>query len=286
MTRSTIMSEKIHTIPSDFFEGNISDTNVYFYETAANSTNNKIIFEQHTICFLVKGTKTVYSKADHHTFDGSTLMLLHAGNTLMTEKTTHNNEYKSILAFFSDKFLSDFIIQNHIKPPEAKTHHTLILLAKDAYIQHFETSLALLKNEPFLSNALVETKITEILHYLLTHFPDRLLMFFQNALSRNQHSPFLEVINGVKDYNLTNAELAFLCNMSVSTFKRRFSEVFNTSPSQYFRAQKMNDALMLIREGKRPSEIYDALGYENLSTFSQEFKKFFGVSPTASIQEI
>lgn len=286
MTRSTIMSEKIHTIPSDFFEGNISDTSLYFYETSANSINNKIIFEQHTICFLVKGTKTVYSKADHHTFDGSTLMLLHAGNTLMTEKTTHNNEYKSILAFFSDKFLSDFIIQNHIKPPEAKTHHTLILLAKDAYIQHFETSLALLKNEPFLSNALVETKITEILHYLLTHFPDRLLMFFQNALSRNQHNPFLEVINGVKDYNLTNAELAFLCNMSVSTFKRRFSEVFNTSPSQYFRAQKMNNALMLIREGKRPSEIYEALGYENLSTFSQEFKKFFGVSPRASIQEI
>ena len=41
----------------------------------------------------------------------------------------------------------------------------------------------------------------------------------------------------------------------------------------------MARAALLLKQSKRPSEIYFDLGYENLSAFSNEFKKHFGVSP-------
>jgi AraC-like DNA-binding protein len=78
---------------------------------------------------------------------------------------------------------------------------------------------------------------------------------------------------------LTIDELAFLCNMSVSTFKRHFSEVFHTSPKKYFIQNRMEKAKKLLQLNKRTSEIYFELGYSNLSSFSSEFKKHFGVSP-------
>lgn len=43
---------------------------------------------------------------------------------------------------------------------------------------------------------------------------------------------------------------------------------------------RMEKAKQLLQKHKKPSEIYLDLGYENLSSFSLEFKKIYGVSPS------
>ena len=48
----------------------------------------------------------------------------------------------------------------------------------------------------------------------------------------------------------------------------------------------MEKAGLLLRQNKKPSEIYYELEYENLSSFSNEFKKFFGVSPKNYLNKI
>lgn len=75
-------------------------------------------------------------------------------------------------------------------------------------------------------------------------------------------------------------ELAFLCNMSLSTFKRRFAYLYGTSPSRWLLERRMEKAAVLLRQADRNvSELYDELGYENLSSFIQSFKQFYGVTP-------
>ncbi|MEM9024275.1 MAG: AraC family transcriptional regulator, partial [Bacteroidota bacterium] len=79
---------------------------------------------------------------------------------------------------------------------------------------------------------------------------------------------------------LTLEELAFLCNMSISTFKRHFQQIYEVAPSRWFREKRLQRAEYLLRvQHQKPSEVYREVGFENLSSFTQAFKKHFGTTP-------
>lgn len=75
-------------------------------------------------------------------------------------------------------------------------------------------------------------------------------------------------------------ELAGCVNMSTSSFHRAFKEVTSLSPIQYLKKVRLNKAMsMLVEEGVRASEAARLVGYESVSQFSREFKRYFGASP-------
>ncbi|MBF2707881.1 helix-turn-helix domain-containing protein [Flavobacterium soyangense] len=271
--------EQIYQLPADFFGGNPSETNIYFYQTQKSSQKNKVVFNQNLICFLQEGNKEVYYGTENILLDNTKILLLQVGNTIMTEKTTDDNAYQSILLFFSDKFLIDFVAKYNIKLDQNATVNNPVIFVKDEYVSYYEKSLLFLSNTKDPGNKLTEAKINELLLYLIENKPAETINFIQNVVNRIKNVPFYKLINNNTNFNLTNEELAFLSNMSVSTFKRKFFETFSNTPKQYYIEQKMNQAMLLLQKKKRPSEIYFELGYENLSAFSNEFKKHFGVSP-------
>ena len=68
--------------------------------------------------------------------------------------------------------------------------------------------------------------------------------------------------------------------MSESSFKRVFKKHFQSSPGKWFREKRLEHSAFLLRnKSKRPSDIYQEIGYENLSNFTQAFKIKFGVTP-------
>jgi AraC-like DNA-binding protein len=79
--------------------------------------------------------------------------------------------------------------------------------------------------------------------------------------------------------NLKLEELAFLCNVSASTFKRKFVKLYNETPARYFLRKKMEMAKVLLLENANPIEVYYQVGYESHSSFSQSFKQMYGLSP-------
>ncbi|RYZ52451.1 MAG: AraC family transcriptional regulator [Sphingobacteriales bacterium] len=75
-------------------------------------------------------------------------------------------------------------------------------------------------------------------------------------------------------------ELAFLSNNSVSSFKRKFTKIYGTSPGKWLVEQRMFKAARILKQSdKKPNEIYLEMGYENLSSFIQSFKQVHGVTP-------
>ena len=68
--------------------------------------------------------------------------------------------------------------------------------------------------------------------------------------------------------------------MSASTFKRVFKDQFDESPIKWFTDQKLNNlAYLLKQKGKRPSDIYEEIGYSSLSNFTQAFKIKYDETP-------
>ena len=80
--------------------------------------------------------------------------------------------------------------------------------------------------------------------------------------------------------NLKLEEIAFLCNMSLSTFKRHFINEYKTSPGKWLKDKRLEKAKETLEQKKlKPSDIYLNFGYNNLSNFSIAFKNKFGFSP-------
>lgn len=81
--------------------------------------------------------------------------------------------------------------------------------------------------------------------------------------------------------NLTMEQLAFICNMSLSTFKRKFKEVYNETPARYIRTQRLNHAasLLVCNEESIANICYDS-GFVDVTTFSASFQDQFGMSPS------
>ena len=95
------------------------------------------------------------------------------------------------------------------------------------------------------------------------------------------HLEIRKVVENNISSNLTVEELAFLCHLSPSTFKRNFARIYHTTPINWFLEQRMKMAAGMLRlQKEKPSEIFYRLGYENHSSFTKAFRKFYGVSPS------
>lgn len=78
---------------------------------------------------------------------------------------------------------------------------------------------------------------------------------------------------------LSAAEIAQLCNISLSSLKKIFTRYAGMGVSRYFTEMKMRYAAEQLREGKRVGEIAAELGYYDQNYFSTAFRRTMGVSP-------
>ncbi|OAV45188.1 AraC family transcriptional regulator [Lewinella sp. 4G2] len=81
--------------------------------------------------------------------------------------------------------------------------------------------------------------------------------------------------------DLSTEELAHLCGMSLSTFKRTFRKTYGDAPAGFIRQRRLERAAELLRrtDGRISDVAYDC-GFKELAHFSRTFQKVYGVSPT------
>lgn len=89
----------------------------------------------------------------------------------------------------------------------------------------------------------------------------------------------LEIINKrISDPELNVETLADAIGMSRGHLHRKIKEITGTSPGDYIRAIRLNQAAQLLQGGKKNiSQVAYSVGYSNPSVFSTAFKAFFGI---------
>lgn len=76
--------------------------------------------------------------------------------------------------------------------------------------------------------------------------------------------------------------LARSAHVSPAHFSRSFRAAFGESPHQYLLRRRLERAKALLRAGELPvTEVCLAVGFTSLGSFSAQFSRFVGRSPTA-----
>ena len=280
---------KVHHLPQDIFlnKKEASEELIFHnYSATVGSFKGRSILHKNAISLVLSGEKTMHFANTTVNIKDNEFHFLSAGNCLASMDLSKKKLFRSILIFFDNKVLTDFYLKHSKaieqfkkgKKPESRGY---VAFQKDKFIYNYIDSLSLLfESDVKISLEMKLLKFEELMLYLLEKHPAKVLSF---QSTQGKGFDDLEIRKAV-EANITNPisleELAFLCNVSLSTFKRRFQKIYGTSPSKWMLQRKMEIARDLLRHYKeKPSEVYHKIGYENHSSFAQSFKETYGITP-------
>ncbi len=255
------------------------------HESEIGSTNTQITLEKNLFSFLLEGCKRVQYAGTKASINPDQFLLLSSGNCLMSEKiAAPKGRYDSILLFFDNALLTDFFVRHQKSVQSLKVtsnYEPFLVFEKDAFIRNFIDSLSLLLNagQP-ISQELQRIKLEELLVYLSISYPEVISRLHKCNYDSDKDLLIRQAVTSSLYTTITVEELAFLCNMTLSTFKRHFARMYGSSPSKWLLARRMERAAQLLTVNNLiPSEIYQDLGYENLSSFIKSFKQIYKITP-------
>ncbi|WP_074409938.1 helix-turn-helix domain-containing protein [Aquimarina megaterium] len=256
------------------------DLFVYDFKMTEDTIKTKVNLNMHMFSFLQVGKKQVHFAGTSVTVNKDQSLLLKKGNWIWTELLDTDAIYYCKLLFFSEKILEDFL-EKHIQHQQiVKEEVPYFAIRNDAYITSYLNSLSTISDAPtvFIEN-LLSVKFEEIMLYLIHKYGKKFELYLKSLIVK-ETSPFKKIVESKIHSNLKLEEIAFLCNMSLSTFKRHFISEYRTSPGKWLQDKRLQKAKETLELGKlTPSDIYLDFGYNNLSNFSIAFKNKFGVSP-------
>jgi len=269
------------TLPDELALNSTLSIEVYDYESTQEISKQQILLNKNTFSFLQEGTKEVFFDNSSYAINNSQFLLMKSGNCLMTEKLSNVEEYyRSVLLFFSNEDVLKFIRKFELNTPDSKNYYSTYSFSYDVFIKRFvESLLDISKLSKKIQSRILETKFEEIMLYLV-EFKGVEFLYSLISNSSNEHQKFIQTIESNQLNKLTIKELSFISNMSVSTFKREFEKHFRSTPSKWFQEKRLEHAAFLLKNNsKRPSDIFEEIGYETLSNFTQAFKLKFGLTP-------
>lgn len=277
----------ISNLPDNFTQPGgaaLPELNLFNYEVSTNRNKNKINMTKHVLSFLTEGEKQVHFSDSSVSITANETLLISSGNFLMTEHIgTHY--FRCLLFFFSQEIVDQFFM----KYPEVIStnrditlqHEPYFPISRDEFVTHFVHSLKDIFNmQCSFSQEVLRLKFEEIILYLIYKYKEPFVRYLKSLLTDDRELSFKAIVENNLDTNLNLEEIAFLCSMSLSSFKRKFVQLYQVSPGKWFQRVRLNRARKVLKANKlKPSEIYMDYGYESLSNFSIAFKKEFGYSP-------
>ena len=87
------------------------------------------------------------------------------------------------------------------------------------------------------------------------------------------------VVENLRDEEFSIDSIAEQMNMSRSSFYRKVKSLTGMRPNDYLKTSRMNEAARLLREGYRPIEVCERVGFTSTSYFAKCFRAQFGCLP-------
>jgi AraC-like DNA-binding protein len=190
-------------------------------------------------------------------------------------------QFKSISMRFPPDVLQEYAAAHHIRVTKPYTGSGLVALEGNAFIRgFFHSLLPYFEEGQSLPESLLQLKTQEAIELLLRHDPALKELLF------DFNSPYkvdlAEYMGRHFMFNVPLEKFARLTGRSLAAFKRDFGQRFGMAPGKWLQQRRLEEAHRLLQaEGRKPSDVYLDVGFENFSHFSFAFKKVYGRPPSA-----
>lgn len=241
---------------------------------------------QNSGCFIYfkeRGPKILTSEVNTK-LKGNDAVLLRCGNHFMDLLKETDDEQVEVIVFhlypevLKKLYTGDF--STLLKKQHDRRNQ---IVASSNVIAKFIDSLEFYFQNPLLVNDdLLELKIKELVLLLIQSKNVGSIQELVADLYSAKTVHIKEVVELHLFSNLKVEQLAKLCNLSLSSFKREFRKEFNDSPTNYINNKRLEKAKELLTiSDLLVSEIAYEVGFQDSLYFTRLFKNKIGVPPSA-----
>ncbi|WP_462152565.1 AraC family transcriptional regulator [Pseudoalteromonas xiamenensis] len=174
------------------------------------------------------------------------------------------------------------------KPPRDMKFQALSSYNVDDGLLDALKRLLLLERQPSLKAGLLPLIEKEIVVRLLDS-PHGMHLRHMAALG-SPNGNVLKAVTWLKQnfaQTINMNELAEQAHMSASTFRQHFKALTGTSPLQYLKTLRLQEARdQMLVKGVDATLASNLVGYESASQFSREYSRLFGLPPQKDIQRL
>lgn len=254
-------------------------------ESCTHTQNNtgSMFLEDHLLLFVLKGKYTVRYGNQSYTVKKNEMVLLQKSITVEFEKSGEKDEeylLDYMMFFLKEDLINEFVKMADLKPSyPVALDAVLVKSVNDRLISYIESLKPYFTQPDEISSGLIKIKLLELLFDVADTDENFYFQFLQ--LKRKERKSIIEVIEENIFNPVSLNDLAYLSGRSLSTFKREFKEIYNTSPLHYIRNRRLDKAKELLTHTSfSVTDVCFSTGFENVSHFSKVFKERFGISPS------
>lgn len=237
---------------------------------------------ENTLIFVLKGSKNIHFPDKQVEASAGDLLLLKRGAYFMSTFLASEHGYEAIMLCMDDNFLKTFIREytslDAVKP--SYTHLPLQITCAPEIKAIRDGILWYMNHQNPNTPELIRLKLEELLLVLLSgEYKTPVWNFLLHLFDTSASTMDLTIkANLFKPFSLT--DYARLCGFSLSSFKREFAKLYQTSPKDWINKERLQHAHFLLQSSdKNVNEIAYDCGFDNASYFIKLYKAKYGHTP-------
>jgi len=233
----------------------------------------------HSMNILLEGSKTIHLDDKETQISSSQICFLTQNNYFMSERASVDLKYKSLIIYFDDAFVLDFIKKYKVStnckekcPILTLSYHNDALLNNGVHSLEEYLDLGLDEN-------LIKLKIEELFLHVLRIKKASFLTLLGNMTLTSQHRTQYILESNV-DIIRSVEEMSQLTRLSQDSLRTYFKKNYQQTPKVWLDNKRLEKALLLLKDqDKSISEISHECGYASTSWFISQFKKKHHLTP-------
>ncbi len=238
--------------------------------------------------YIMDGDNQYLLEEEHIKAEPGKVILSLCGNT-MAQMLPRQREGDGIVSSIVVHFHRELLLKvyKNTKPPYWKelekpvVKYIVQAAASELVKQYFQGVAHLFDHLEAVTNDILVLKLKEIILLLLQTKESEKITQIMRSLFSERTFTFKEIVEGNICEALSLEHLAALTHHSLSSFKREFKRIYDTSPGVYImnrRTEKVADLLKV--SDKTISSIGYECGFSSPTHLSRIFKAKYGVTPS------
>jgi len=236
--------------------------------------------------YIIEGDSHSISKNEGISAKTGEVILSLCGLTLSHMLTDQEQgRINSIIIHFHPDQLKE--IYKDSKPPfwseidAPVTQYIVQMAASNLIKQYIEGVINLFENREAVTEEILILKLKEIILLLLQTKDSIQINQMVKSLFSERTFSFKEIVEAHIYLPITLEDLAGLTNTSLSTFKREFKKIYQSTPAAYIIDQRAEKVAQLLKLSDEPiSSIGYQCGFSTPAHLSRVFKSKYGLTPS------